>query len=299
MNAQRLQGLVFSFSALGVAFAATTLGRFSPQSELIVLAALIVVLGIPHGAMDTIFAQKLYGIRTPWAWARFGLVYLLLASLVVGLWAWVPAVFLAGFLIISTAHFSGDPAEGTPLFSRILYGGAVLVLPNIWHEDEITALFSKLVGTPAAGAIVPILVGLTWPWLIGLVLAIAERWRNDKLTAFEFASVGLLACVAPPLLSFTLFFCGMHSARHMIRAFIYSGRASWRFLLLASLLPLLGVACASLVAWYFMRSTPLDERMVQIVFVGLAALTVPHMALVERVRLRAWLQESPPASKHG
>lgn len=76
MNAQRLQGLVFSFSALGVAFAATTLGRFSPQSELIVLAALIVVLGIPHGAMDTIFAQKLYGIRTPWAWARFGLVYL-------------------------------------------------------------------------------------------------------------------------------------------------------------------------------------------------------------------------------
>lgn len=80
----------------------------------------------------------------------------------------------------------------------------------------------------------------------------------------------------------------MHSARHILRTIDYSGRASLRILLAAALLPMLGVIAVSAAAWYFLRATSLDARLVQLVFVGLAALTVPHMALVERVRLAGW-----------
>jgi Brp/Blh family beta-carotene 15,15'-monooxygenase len=272
------------------AAAAGALGRFPPQLELIVLAALILVLGVPHGAMDTLFAQRLYGLTTAWDWTRFTVGYLALAGLVVAGWLWAPTGFLVGFLLISVAHFSGDPAEGTPWISRILYGGAVLVLPAWQYREEMSGLFGQLVGPEAAGAIVPVLGWLVWPWALGLLVAIGERSLRDRVTAFEFAAVGILAFVAPPLLAFTLFFCGMHGARHILRSFRYSGRDSWRYLGLVALLPMIGVGLASAAAWVFLKDAPLDARVVQIVFVGLAALTVPHMVLVERVRLAGWIR---------
>jgi len=290
MNTERRQGLVFACVACAAAAASGVLGRFPPQLELIVLAALILVLGVPHGAMDTLFAQRLHGLRTAWDWARFTVAYLGLAGLVVAAWAWAPTAFLVGFLLISAAHFSGDPVEGTPWAVRLLQGGAILVLPALRHGEEMAGLFAQLVGADAAQAVMPALETLAWPWLAGLVVAVIERARRDRLTAFELGSVGLLAVVAPPLLAFTLFFCGMHGARHILRAFRYSGRESWRLLWLAALLPMLGVALGSLVAWHALKDTPLDARVVQIIFVGLAALTVPHMALVERVRLRGWMR---------
>ena len=292
MNAQRLQGVIFCLLALLCVFTTLALGRFSAQSELIVLAALIVILGIPHGAFDTLFAYRLYGIRSPWKWLAFGVVYLLLAALVVGLWKLTPVLFLIAFLLISVAHFSGDPAAGTPLVSRIFYAGAVIAFPSFQYETEITHLFAQLVGQAAAQTVVFGLAWLAWPWSIGLVLAIFERLRNDWLTALEMTSVGMLSLLSPPLFSFTVFFCGMHSARHIIRAFIYSGRSSLRFLLASAFLPMLGVALASAVAWHYLKETPLDVRILQIVFVGLAALTVPHMVLVERVRLSGWIKGS-------
>lgn len=292
MNAERRQGLIFGCAACLAAAAAGALGRCPPQFELIVLAALILVLGVPHGAMDTLFAQRLYGLRTVWDWTRFTVGYLVLAGLVVAAWSWAPTAFLVGFLLISVAHFSGDPAEGTPWISRILYGGAVLVLPAGLHQAEMSGLFAQLVGPESASAVMPVLGWLVWPWALGLLVAIGERSVRDRLTAFELAAVGILSFVAPPLLAFTLFFCGMHGARHILRAFRYSGRDSWRFLGWVALLPMIGVGLGSAAAWYFLQDAPLDARVVQIVFVGLAALTVPHMVLVERVRLAGWIRPS-------
>ena len=294
MNALRVQGIVFSAGALLVALGTLALGRLSPQLELIVVAVLILVLGVPHGALDTIFAKKLYGIRTLSGWLQFSLLYLLLAALVVGLWLWQPGLFLLGFLAISAAHFSGDPLQGVPWPARLFYGGSVILLPTIGHAQEIGRLFGLLVGDATATPLVPWLRLLAWPWLVGLALASLWQTRHDFWTALEMAAAGILAIVAPPLVSFVVFFCGMHSARHILRTMNFSGRSSWRYVAGAALLPMAGVLAGSALAWVFLRDTALDARVVQVVFVGLAALTVPHMVLVERVRLSGWIREKIP-----
>lgn len=289
MNALRIQGLAFSIGAIVLAVVAVSAARFDSQVELIVVASLIVLLGIPHGALDTIFARQLYGIQTLGGWLRFALVYLLLSASVVGLFMLIPSGFLIGFLLISMLHFSGDPAAGTPWMARALYGGAIIVLPTLLYAGEITRLFALLVGIDSATLVTPFLRLLAWPWLISFVLAAIQRLTKDWLTALEMGAVALLAVLAPPLISFTVFFCAMHSARHILRTINYSGSSSLGLILGAMSLPMLGVLLASATAWHFLGGMPINGAIIQLVFVGLAALTVPHMALVERVRLSGWI----------
>jgi Brp/Blh family beta-carotene 15,15'-monooxygenase len=292
MNALRIQGLAFSVGAIVLAIVAVAAARLDPQVELIVVATLIVLLGVPHGALDTIFARQLYGIQTLGGWLRFAVIYVLLGASVVGFFMLAPSGFLIGFLLISILHFSGDPAAGTPWLARALYGGAIIVLPTLLYAGEITRLFALLVGIDAATLVTPFLSLLAWPWLIGLALAAIQRLQKDWLTALEMSAVAVLAVLAPPLISFTVFFCAMHSARHILRTIDYSGRSSPRLILGATLLPMLGVLVASAAASYFLGGTPINGAIIQLVFVGLAALTVPHMALVERVRLSGWVTGS-------
>ena len=284
----RAQGLMFSSLAFAVTAACTFLVPPGERTELLVAAAMILLLGVPHGALDMIFARKLHQIGTPLGWACFGLAYGALAALVVGLWSIAPVVFLIGFLVISAGHFSGDPAQGTLAVSRVVYGGAVIILPTLLHPETVERLFAMLAGADAAALIMPWLTQAAWPWLTAIMVCSAiEAWRSWQ-TGLELLAVGVLTTLAPPLIGFAVFFCGMHSARHILRAIDY-GRPMNHWVVLASGLAPMGIVLAgSVFGWQFMRAIPFDIRLVQLVFVGLAALTVPHMALIERARFSGW-----------
>ena len=293
MNSLKIQGLVFSALALLLAAASFLLPRLDPQTELFLFAALVVVLGVPHGALDPIFARRLYAVHTVGAWLAFVTLYLGLGVLVIAFWVLTPSLFLVAFLVASAVHFSGDLASGTHWFARLLYGGTVIVLPVLLHATDMTQLFGFLVGSVAADSFVSVLRFLAWLWVPGILLTLIFTWRRNWLTALEIASSSLLVVATPPLLGFAVFFCAMHSARHALRTKHYADLSSYQ-LLLTSVMPTAAVVAGVLLTWTLVQSAPLDLRIVQVVVIGLAALTAPHMLLVERVRLSGWVRPGAP-----
>ncbi len=284
----RLQGGVFCCAAAACALLTPVLDRLDPNVELVGMAALVLILGVPHGALDTAFAKNLYNVAGFRDWLLFGVAYFFLAGLVVGLWFCAPILFLIGFLAVSLFHFSGDPSAGTPFFIRLLYGGAIIVLPTLFHAQEVGRIISLLVGTAPAATVTAALHAAALPWLMLTLIAAAFRLSSDSLSAAEIAAAALLATISPPLIAFTVFFCLMHSARHVLRTFAYFSDVSPRLLITSAGASTLGTLGVAAVAWFGLRGETLDARVIQLVFVGLAALTLPHMVIIERVRMTGW-----------
>lgn len=293
-QALRLQGAIFSALACMVALVTIVLPRMDSRIEVVVIVLLIFFLGVPHGALDTIFARRMYQIRSVREWMIFSLAYVLLAAGVVGLWWLLPNVFLMGFLLVSAFHFSGDPASGTRSLLRFWYGGAVIALPALIHEREVAALFGYLVPGDFATRSAAFLHWAALPWLIGLCISVLWDLRRNLMTSVEVISLALLASVATPLIGFTVFFCAMHSPRHTIRTQKFAGEANFLWLLKQAIAPMSASALIAFALWPRVSTVSFDAALVQFVFVGLAALTIPHMWLIERFRFSRRLFNATP-----
>lgn len=285
-NMMRVQGALFSGAAICLTLLSLWLPRLNPTAELLGVALLIVVLGVPHGALDPIIAKHEYRVDGSRAWFLFAVGYLALVLSVIALWARWPSVFLAGFLLITAFHFSGDPADGTSPISRAAFGGAIVVLPCLLHAGEVSQLFGVLAGGGAAALLVPALHRAASGWAMLLVLSGLWEWRRSRLVTLEFLALGVMAIVASPLVGFMVFFCGMHGARHVLRTVDGMEDAEVGHLLKAAAVPMLLVTCIAGVVLMVTGKESLELRVVRLIFVGLASLTVPHMLLVEPLRFR-------------
>jgi Brp/Blh family beta-carotene 15,15'-monooxygenase len=143
-------------------------------------------------------------------------------------------------------------------------------------------LFSFLIDTNASVALVAALQWLLVPVLVLVALSVVLVMRTDRLSALELLSVSALMLLVPPLPAFTLYFCLMHGARHILRTKQYMAQVSFKSMFSVILLPMLGTLVLMLLGWFFVAGQSLEQGVVQVVFVGLAALTVPHMCLVQR-----------------
>ena len=187
--------------------------------DLVALAA-VVLIGLPHGALDGAIAMHLGYANKILNFISFIVLYVVMAGLVVALWIVMPAPCLLAFLIISMIHFgSGDARHGTGWMRGaeiMAHGGLVVAGISQMHRTEVDVVFGYLVGSDTGFVwrgldVLTVFVGLALIVCIGQALWF-RKWR---WTAVELALLAALFAVAPPLVGFAVYFCCVHSARHI------------------------------------------------------------------------------------
>ena len=288
----KLHGIAFSVLAFVVSLISLSLGDFNEKISLVLLAVFIVMLGVPHGSLDTLFAKELFSLGQLKKWSKFILLYSMIAALVVAFWWLLPTLFLIIFLTLSIIHFSDDLIAGTPQLSRILYGGIIIFLPALLHANELTRLYGYLIEFEHAKWLVTICHYLAFPWLLGLLIVIYQSCRLNIVSSLEIAAVMMLAIFTPPLLAFTAYFCAMHSARHLIRSIHFLEHTPKKAMLASLLIPTLVVFAVGYMVWQNMMPASIDASLIKILFVTLAALTVPHMMLLQKSEFSNWIKKN-------
>jgi Brp/Blh family beta-carotene 15,15'-monooxygenase len=239
-----------------VAAASLVLGRGEAIPfawQLVPLAVSVLVLGLPHGAVDHLVEARLQGAALrPAGFLLFCAGYLALAGLVLLGWHVSPMLGLTGFIALTVYHWGqGDLHALLSLdggrhlrrrrarLSALLLRGALpmlvplLAFPALYAEGagRMVALFALPTAPvelalrtglqgPALGVLTALVAGhawLSWPRREqpGEEHARALRdWRGDL------RDVALLAAffsVVPPTLSIGLYFCFWHATRHVAR----------------------------------------------------------------------------------
>lgn len=272
-------------------------GPPSDASSAFIMLAAVAIVGLPHGAYDLEVARRLLSRRLgrSW-WLIFGTSYLALAIVGLAIWASAPLVGLVALLVGGAAHWGLDDLE---IHSRrgiktawlaVSRGAIPVAAPMAFHADTTATIFSSLLNAPVNADLVQALgagwLGISMPGIFASVWRIKRHTVTTSLRIIAEPTVLLLwFAVVPPILAFTIYFCFWHAVRHSLRsAFIAEpsaglGRTLLAYLRAAILPTTLTWLLVAAAAATLLRSSGFTESIWNIVFVGLFALTVPHIVL--------------------
>ena len=269
-----------------VALFAHGMGLQAQAAWLFIALGAIVLLGVPHGSLDVLFALRAYQLNSLMAWVVFLTAYLLVAMGIIVLWILLPVWFFIGFLIFSALHFSDDLNTPNAMLTKLSYGAAVICLPSIVHGAALVGLYAVFVDASVAQRIVTVSQWLCYPilFLMGLMLFNRQIAIREKLDAYAVLAIMTLL---PPILAFAVYFCLMHSARHLIRSHAFFGQLNARLFIMALVLPTLAVIIMACGVWFFTNTRTVESDLIRLVFIGLAALTFPHAWVLKQSNFTA------------
>jgi Brp/Blh family beta-carotene 15,15'-monooxygenase len=215
--------------------------------QLAPFVASLVLLGLPHGAVDQLVPDWLAGRRArPRTVAGVVLLYVVLGALVLALWVAAPALAFAAFIALTWFHWGqGDlwalQALDGAVYLRpralrvavLLVRGALPMLvplvarPGDYRRvlDATTGLFGPSAGLgrmlePQPRLVVGVLLAVAVAATLLVTGIQARRTRSLRRWTVDATEVLVLAAyfaVVPAVLAVGLYFCLWHALRHIVR----------------------------------------------------------------------------------
>jgi Brp/Blh family beta-carotene 15,15'-monooxygenase len=248
-------------------------------------AVAIVICGIPHGTLDIDIAANRFARTDVRGKAGITAAYLVVAALMVSLWMVQPALALIIFLLVSIIHFAADWQSGDDRFLGAMVGWALIALPAITHDAEVAAIFQMLTSSNSGSTVAALLACSAVPPALGTMVYCYWRWTlGDRINAVDVAACMVAAIMLPSLIAFMLFFCGLHSPRHMADALRESEMTlSWPAIAKIAAVFALSLGIGA-VLFHTMSVGQNEAGIIRAAFVLISVLTAPHFLLEHAIR---------------
>jgi beta-carotene 15,15'-dioxygenase len=248
--------------------------------ELLFASVLVCIFGLPHGALDPILAYRLRVFTTLRGGITFHIVYLLICGLGLRLWFYAPLTSLWVFIGYSALHFGRD--WSAIALGGLPYGLLVLGSPMLFHGEEVRGIFEIITFGGDGSSLVALMSfsPMTMLWVL-----IKRPVRASQLWS-EVIGLLVLSYLLNPLTYFLLYFCGLHSPKHLFKEYL-ALHNSQRRVALGVMLVITSLTVVLVATFGFTVREEIsswDHFAYQSIFIGLAVLTVPHMLLIEALQ---------------
>lgn len=264
---------------LMLAVAGATYGAASSGTFTIgVLLVAVGVFGIPHGAFDYAVAKKSGVITSKLSAIVFLFAYAGLAAGSFAVWMLCPRVGLVVFLALSVWHFSHDWIGRGGLYRSamallVVFGPLVIWPELVLYYFNVLMFEESIAASPQSILVLCALIGILWSTACGLKL-VRRRWHD----LCEGVVLLLGVILFEPLIFFAIYFCGLHSVRSMTHLRKQLGGTLPEFIA-RGMLPTVATYALGFAVYAMIPSISGSEGLVRVIFIGLFALTVPHLLL--------------------
>ena len=260
-------------------------------SFLIISLFLILTIGISHGSLDHIKGKKLIKYFGYKSMGIFYLSYLLIGAVIILIWLIFPKSLLFLFLIIAAFHFGKEDSEFINQkekfeFIYFLKGSLIITSPLFFHKEETLAIFETLNFYISNNLIISneiLFIFILLSLISGIILSLNKSIEVKSLLLMDYLSILILNYFLNPIIAFTIYFCFLHSIRHSISLIREINKNLTKGLpiffkkaLPLTILTILGyIISISILNNY----NEFNETIYQVIFIGLASLTFPHILL--------------------
>jgi Brp/Blh family beta-carotene 15,15'-monooxygenase len=260
---------------------------------------LIATLGVSHGAYDHLKGKKILKILKIKNILIFYFLYISLALLIIFLWIYINIFMLIIFLIVTSFHFGKEDSNAYLIIKKkltsLLYlikGSLIIFAPLLFHITDTIEIFRSLYLTDTKFINIIIFFSDNYIFLTLVILSLICNFlifNNYILGTGAFTEsliILLINFLFSPLVAFTIYFCFIHSIRHIISLILeyekedfYLSKGLKKFCIRAWPLTLL-TAVLFMVSVYFLTNYyVLNDAILKVIFIGLASLTFPHILL--------------------
>ena len=259
----------------------------------------ILTIGVSHGSLDNLKGRKLFQILRINNFFIFYLSYILISLFVIIMWVIIPSISLVVFLIVASHHFGKEDTQFLIIEKSyqnqllfFLKGSLIIFAPMYFHFDETISIFKLLlIDNESFYEFLNIiesnkilLYGVMLSTLSSIIL-FTKNFEIKKFSIFfDYFSILIINYYFSPLVAFTIYFCFLHSVRHIISLMSELDKDDLNnglkiFTKKALPLTILTATFCFLGVYLLNNTYNLDSSILKMIFIGLASLTFPHILL--------------------